>query len=371
MLVALFLFVCAESLTLGRLKMKMEALQVEVRRNASNASMDWTTYTSMYCEQFCKMKGVTAGRCTVCEQRMNFSVAEGHVACAVECQGIQTDEVTESVVDCAARKDECMFKHIEPASCRLECGVPGSKADCAPECHEFKASARAAGDFYSTFFGHNYVDVTKEKNVTKEVEVNGTMENKTTLENVTVQEVQGVESLPTVGPGDRIWPPENPLDYRFHEDEAAWKAHIMKYCSTYFCNFDGVDSYICVECPNRLNNSVETGLHACHVGCQMHHTDNAGANKTAEELECESGCMTTKFEAATCNLECESQHKPDWVSGTNDRATCREDCKAHKVNQRASGKKGGPESDVVPFFWPDPPKPTNGTNGTNGTNASL
>ena len=65
MLVAL-LFVCAESLTLGRLKLKMDALQVEVR-NASNASMDWNTYTSMYCEQFCKMKGVTPGRCTVCE----------------------------------------------------------------------------------------------------------------------------------------------------------------------------------------------------------------------------------------------------------------------------------------------------------------
>ena len=43
---------------------------------------------------------------------MNFSVAEGHVACAVECQGVQTDEVTESVVDCSKRKDECMFKCI-------------------------------------------------------------------------------------------------------------------------------------------------------------------------------------------------------------------------------------------------------------------
>ena len=51
---------------------------------------------------------------------MNFSVAEGHVACAVECQGVQTDEVTESVVDCSKHKDECMFKYIEPASCRLE-----------------------------------------------------------------------------------------------------------------------------------------------------------------------------------------------------------------------------------------------------------
>merc|ERR1719217_3746 len=173
MLVAL-LFVCAESLTLGRLKLKMDALQVEVR-NASNASMDWNTYTSMYCEQFCKMKGVTAGSCTVCEQRMNFSVAEGHVACAVECQGIQTDEVTESVVDCSKHKDECMFKYIEPASCRLECGVPGSKATCKEECHEFKASARAAGDFFTTFHGPNYVDVTKEENVTKQVEVNGTM----------------------------------------------------------------------------------------------------------------------------------------------------------------------------------------------------
>jgi len=368
MLVALFL-VCAESLTLGRLKLKMDALHAEVRRNASNASMDWNTYTSQYCEEFCKMKGVTPGRCTVCEQRMNFSVAEGHVACAVQCQGIQTDEVTESVVDCAKHKDDCMFKYIEPATCRLECGVPGSKATCPTECHEFKASARAAGDFFTTFHGLNYVDVTKEENVTKEVEVNGTMENKTTLENVTSQEVKGVESLPTVGPGDRIWPPENKLDYRFHTEEAAWKKHTMDYCAKYFCNFKTVDSYICVECPNRLNNSVETSLHACHVGCEMHHTDNAGANASAEELECASGCMTTKFEAATCNLECEIDNKPDWVTGTDARATCREDCKAHKANQRANGKTSGPESDVLPFFWPDPPK--NVTNGTNGTNASL
>ena len=35
--------------------------------------------------------------------------------------------------------------------------------------------------------------------------------------------MKGVEALPTVGPGDRIWPPENKLDYRFNEDEAAWK----------------------------------------------------------------------------------------------------------------------------------------------------
>jgi len=369
MLVALLL-VCAESLTLGRLKLKMEALHAEVRRNASNESMDWNTYTSNYCEEFCKMKGVTPGRCTVCEQRMNFSVAEGHVACAVECQGIQTDEVTESVVDCAKTKDECMFKYIEPASCRLECGVEGSKASCKDECHEFKASARAAGDFFTTFHGPNYVDVTKPENVTTEVEVNGTMENQTTVENVTSQEVKGVEPLPTVGPGG-IVPVESPPDFRYHEEEVAWKKHTMTYCETYFCNFETVNSYLCVECPNRLNNSVETSLHACHVGCQMHHTDNAGANMTAEELECESGCMTTKFESATCNLECEMEHKPDWVTGTSDRATCRETCKAHKANQRANGKTSGPESDVVPFFWPDPPKPTNGTNGTNGTNASL
>jgi len=291
------------------------------------------------------------------------------VACAVECQGIQTDEVTESVVDCSKHKDECMFKYIEPASCRLECGAPGSKANCKEECHEFKASARAAGDFFTTFHGPNYVDVTKEENVTTQVEVNGTMENQTSVENVTSQEVKGVEALPTVGPGDRIWPPENPLDYRFHPEEAAWKKHTMDYCAKYFCNFDDVNSYICVECPNRLNTSVETSLHACHVGCQMHHTDSAGANATEEELECASGCMTTKFESATCNLECEHEHKPDWVTGTSDRATCREECKAHKANQRANGKTSGPESDVVPFFWPDPPK--NVTNGTNGTNASF
>ena len=72
----------------------------------------------------------------------------------------------------------------------------------------------------------------------------------------------------------------------------------MEYCSKFFCNFKTSDSYLCVECPNRLNNSVETALHACHVGCQMHHTDNTGANATAEELECASGCMTTKSRGA-------------------------------------------------------------------------
>merc|ERR1719359_1205546 len=100
---------------------------------------------------------------------MNFSVAEGHVACAVECQGKQTDEVTQSDVDCSKRLDACMFKYIEKASCRLECGTPGATANCPAECSAFKTAAREGGEFYKTFFGHNYVEVTSMENVTKQV----------------------------------------------------------------------------------------------------------------------------------------------------------------------------------------------------------
>lgn len=353
MLVAL-LIVGAQSLTLRGLRNRLEALQHHAARNASNASMDWGSYMSNYCGEFCQMKGTDAGRCTVCEQRMNFSVAEGHVACAVECQGKQTDEVSESDVDCAKRLDDCMFKYIEKASCRLECGADGATASCPDECSAFKTAARAEGEYYSTFFGRNIVNVTSMENVTEQVEVNGTMTNTTVQKEVVSKEVQGVEPLPVASPGERLPPVKS--DFRFHQNESAWLKHASSYCATYFCNFEHVDSYLCVECPNRLNNSVEHSLMACRVGCEMHHTDNVAANATSQELACDSDCMTTAFETATCALECEMQ---------NTGSTCRSDCNEHKANQRATGKTGGPESTVTPFFWPDPPK--NATNGSNAT----
>ena len=61
------------------------------------------------------------------------------------------------------------------------------------------------------FFGPNYVDVTAMENVTKVV--NGT--NKTVEKEVTTQEIKGVESLPTVGPGGIVRRAARPL--RFQE----------------------------------------------------------------------------------------------------------------------------------------------------------
>jgi len=358
-----FLVVSAQALTLRGLRHKFVALQQH--KNASNVTaMDWSTYTSKYCAEFCKMKGATEGRCTVCEQRLNFSVAEGHVACAVECQGVQTDEVTESVVDCEKRLDECMYKRIEPANCRLECGIPGASPTCRDECHAFKTAARADGNYFATFFGHNYVSVSSMENVTKEVEENGTMVNKTVEEEVVTEEVHGVESLPTIGPGERLPPVK--ADFRFHVNESAWLAHAHDYCSEFFCNFDTVDSYLCVECPNRLNMSVEHSLMACRVKCEMQHTDEAGANNS---VTCEPGCMTTAFEDATCGLECEMQLGQTWTRAPGD--TCHADCIAQKASQRANGKTAGAESNVVPYFWPDPPKPKgNATNSSNASNSS-
>ena len=66
---------------------------------------------------------------------------------------------------------------------------------------------------------------------------------------------------------------------------------------------------------------------------------------TAENEPCEACPLSAyyyyykspRFESATCGLECEMQPTGD---------TCKEDCKAHKANQRAKGKSSGPESEA-------------------------
>lgn len=341
MLVAVLL-VTANAVSLRGLRLKLSQLEDPAPKNGSKA-VDWGSFVTEYCDEFCQMKGVDAGRCTVCAQRMNFSVAEGKTACTVECQGVQTDEVTESTVDCAERLDSCMYDSIEPAACRLECGTSKSKT-CSSECEAFKKEHRKDGDLHSTFFGRNYVDVKKEQNVTKEV--NGT--NVTTVKEVTVQEVKGVESLPTVGPGGIVDGIE-PAEFRFHVNESAWKLHTTTYCSTLYCATPGIDSYHCVECVNRLNNSVEHALMACRVGCDMHHTDQTRANELVEDdTRCDNMCMTTEFEKATCRLEAEVKVP----YGVPPPAELLRKCEANKLQQRTDGRKAGPESDVVPYFWP-------------------
>jgi len=342
MLVAVLL-VSAHAVSMRGLRLKLSQLEDPAPKANASKAVEWGSFVGEYCEEFCQMKGVDAGRCTVCAQRMNFSVAEGKTSCAVECQGVQTDEVTESVVDCAERLDKCMFTSIEPAQCRPECGVKGAKKGCAAECVDFKVAERAAGKKIATFFGPNYVDVTAMENVTKVV--NGT--NTTVEKEVTTQEVKGVESLPTVGPGGIV--KAEPADFRFHVNESAWKAHAHKYCDALYCATPKIDSYHCVECLNRLNNSVEHAMMSCRVGCDMHHTDQARANELVEDdARCDNLCMTTEFEKATCTLEAETQVP----YGVPPPQKLLDACTKNKADQRAAGKKAGPESDVTPYFWP-------------------
>lgn len=342
------LIASVHALSLRGLHDKLLHLEEPASNSTKPKAVNWDSFVGDYCDAYCQMKGVDAGRCTVCSQRMNFSVSEGKVSCDVECQGIQTDEVTESVVDCGERLDKCMFESVEQAECRLECGVQHASAGCSKQCAEFKVAARADGHRIKTFYGRNWVETTTEANVTKEV--NGT--NVTVVEDVTNRSVVGVEPLPTVGPGG-IEKTEA-AEFRFHVNESAWRKHAVGYCDTYYCSESGVDSWHCVECVNRLNNSLEHSMMTCRVGCDMHHTDQAKANElVAKDVRCDQMCMTTEFETATCRLECELH--PEGPS-------CVNACQEHKIKQRADGKTAGPTSDVTPFFFKEPV--ANATNAT-------
>lgn len=307
----------------------------------------WNSYVSDYCGSFCNMTGVDPGHCTLCAQRMNFTVEEGKVSCAVECQGVQTDRVTDEAVNCSARLDACMFVDVDAGACKLECAVASGAArkDCGAECVAFKVAQREKGTLFSTFLGPNEVETTVEK------EVNGT-NGTTEMVNVTVLKVEGVEPLPTAGPGARNEPVT--AEFRFHVNESQWRAEPQAYCGSFYCNAEavgvaGVDPYHCVECVNRLNNSVEAGLGKCRVGCDMKETDAIG-----EEQFCGDDCMHSQFDLGTCFLECALPMHKD-VS----HAECVQTCRTVKAEHRAAG------SEVRPYGWPEPP--ANSTNGTNAT----
>lgn len=295
-----------------------------IARNAS--SISWGNYSADYCASFCEMSGVSPATCTVCVQRMDFHVQEGQTACTVQCQGVQTDEVTESVVDCHARLDACMFEQVEAATCKLECNAEHVK-DCLTKCGTFKKAHRASSMF-ETFHEPNYVEKVAQANETRLV--NGS--NVTVVVNVTEKEVVGVEPLPVAEVHNEA--SGVAADFRFHTNESTWLNLVSDYCSNYFCKTAGVDSYICVECVNRLNTSVEHALFGCHVGCQMHHTDRV----SEAEQQCDDRCVHREFEAHSCRLECEI--KPE--------EACEEKCREEKA-KRAGGEL---VEQVLPWRWP-------------------
>jgi len=327
--------VCVQALDSSRAFLHRQlALEAAVLTNGTNATgVAWDSYVGDYCGAFCSMKGVDSKHCTLCAQRLNFTVEEGKVACRVKCEIVQTDHVTEEAVSCEERLDKCMFQDVDAGECKLECGTASGAAasECATNCSAFKATERAAGRKFSTFFGDHTVARVEEQ------EVNGT--NGTTLENVTVHEVVSVEPLPVATPGDRVHPIPQAA-YRFAENETAWVTQPQTYCGSWYCNAEaagvaGVDAYHCVECVNRLNNSVEAGLGKCRVECEMTETDAAGA-----DFKCDS-CMQAEFDTGTCYLECalpRNKAVPD----------CMGTCEKSKAEQRAAGKE------VRPFGWPAP-----------------
>lgn len=354
----LALFVCVQALDSSRfLRRQMHVVGPEAVAateppanvtEAAAVATNWTTFVGAYCGSFCNMSGVDSEHCTLCSQRMAFTVEEGKVSCEVECQGVQTDTVTEESISCSARLDKCMFVDVDAATCKLECNTAhgDALAKCGQECGPFKGAQRAAGHVFATFFGNNEVATTVEK------EVNGT-NGTTEMQNVTVMKVEGVEPLPTAGPGDRVTGVV--ADFRFHENETAWLGESKNYCGSWYCNAEasgvaGVDAYHCVECVNRLNNSVEAGLAKCRVGCEMEVTDAVGDNHT-----CGSDCMHTQFDIGTCYLECAlpmNKAVPD----------CMKTCERAKSEARANGVE------VRPYGWPAPPVPeANTTNATNAT----
>jgi hypothetical protein len=350
----LALIVCVQALDSARFLRQLHRVgpeAVSATEPPSNATVEkpvptnWTTFVGDYCGSFCNMSGVDPAHCTLCAQRMDFTVHEGKVSCAVECQGVQTDTVTEEAISCSERLDKCMFVDVDAATCKLECATSTGEAaaKCAKECVAFKQAQRKEGHSLRTFFGDNEVETTVEK------EVNGT--NGTELKNVTVLKVEGVEPLPTAAPGDRETGAV--ADFRFHGNETAWLAKPKEYCASWYCNAEavgvaGVDAYHCVECVNRLNNSIEAGIHKCHVGCEMEVTDATNANHT-----CSDDCMYTQFDIGTCYLECAlpmNKKVPD----------CMKTCEQSKSAARAEGKE------VRPFGWPEP-LPANTTNSSNAT----
>lgn len=334
------MLVCVQALDSSRakfLRRQLAEVAADPANETNTTGVAWDAYVGDYCGSFCSMVGVDAKHCTLCAQRMNFTVEEGKVACRVKCEIVQTDHVTEEAVSCAERLDKCMFTDVDAAECKLECGT-AAHGDCAAKCPAFKVAERERGHRFSTFFGDHTVDRVEEQ------EVNGT--NGTTLENVTVKEVVSVEPLPVATPGERVHPiPQAP--YRFADNESSWVAQPQTYCGSWYCNAEaagvaGVDAYHCIECVNRLNNSVEAGLTKCRVGCEMKETDAAGASYT-----CDS-CMQAEFDTGTCYLECalpRNKAVPD----------CMHTCERSKAEQRAAGKE------VRPFGWPAPPADANST----------
>jgi len=294
--------------------------------NATNTSVDWGTFVADYCKNFCECKDVDAGMCTVCAQRLDTSVSEGHVACAVDCEGAQTDEITESVVACGPRLDKCMFQSVDPALCRLECSTSKS-ASCSADCMKNKVANHEAGDHTHTFIGKNYIETISHQNVTKEVDG----ENVTVKEEVVNRTVVPVEPLPVAELGDMVSPVPK-LEHRYHSNESLWMQRAHDYCGNHYCDFAGVDSYLCVECKNRLNNTIEHGLFSCHVGCEMKKTDDF-------EGVCDTQCMHDIYDFGTCALECEAEKK----SG----AKCEKECVAIKTTQRGTGAN---TDEIRPFF---------------------
>jgi len=352
----LALFVCVQALDSARFLRQLnvhvqpEAVEeTEPATNSSSKPITWDSFVGDYCGSYCNMTGVTPEKCTLCAQRMNFTVMEGKVSCQVECQGVQTDRVTEEAVSCSERLDKCMFTKdgggVDAATCKLECATKSSDS-CADKCVAFKQAERAKGNLFSLFYGYNEVATTVEKEVNG---TNGTME----MKNVTVMKVEGVEPLPTAVPGAPISPPPE-TDYRFHVNETEWRSQPKAYCGDFYCNAEavgvaGVDPYHCVECVNRLNNSVETGLMKCRASCEMKETDAM----TGGDFSCGETCLHGMFDSGTCFLECAlPMHKatPD----------CMNACEAAKKEQRAAG------AEVRPYGWPEPP-----SNSTNGTEAEA
>jgi len=324
------------------------ATEPATNATANATGVSWSSFVGEYCGSFCSMVGVDAKHCTLCAQRLNFTVEEGQVACRVKCEIVQTDHVTEQVVSCAERLDKCMFNDVDAATCKLECATSHNasrSAECVQECPVFKEAQRGSGHIFSTFFGNHEVARVEEQ------EVNGT--NGTTLANVTVMEVVSVEPLPIAELGERVHPiPVAP--YRFAANESAWRTQPQTYCGSWYCNAEaagvaGVDAYHCVECVNRLNNSVEAGLTKCRVGCEMAETDAAGAEHTC------GSCMQAEFDTGTCYLECAlpmNKVVPE----------CMHTCEQAKAEQRAAGVE------VRPFGWPAPP--ANATNATELANTT-
>jgi len=312
------------------------------RRNET--VIDWKSYTADYCHTFCGMKKVTENDCAVCSQRIDFVVQEGLVSCDVKCQDVQTDEITESVVDCEKRLNDCMWKEMDPAQCRLECAtLDPTCSKCLDTCIAEKHEKRAGGEIISVHFPLNY----EEKEVT--TTVNGTNGTKENVTEVVQGDVIYAEPAPVVEEVDR----EDPVvpEYRFNANESKVQEEIDAYCKTYYCEADPVDTEGCTACSHTWDGRLENDMHQCHVLCEMKKTDHI----TESDVKCEESCLTTAMDKSTCAFECAIRPIENCMSG----------CAEKKIASRAAGKP------LEPYFIPAPVEAAASTNSSNSTNETF